>query len=195
MNVVDSAVTDWLLEGPAWVAYRTRLDMLGQSEDDPQTSGERAAMLTDPQVTVLVAELADWPGPVVKSHKNAAHPLHKLVFLADIGLKADDPGMDVVVERILSGLSPEGVFTVRVNVPKHFGGDGQDHDAWFLCDAPLVVYALLRFGLDGDGRVQAALDFLAEMVRSNGWPCAASPMLGVNSAALAARTTPALMPR
>jgi hypothetical protein len=171
-------MTDWLLEGPAWVRYRTRRDLLGQGEDDPQISGERATMVTDLQVTALIAELADWPGPVVKSHKNAAHPLHKLAFLADIGLKSSDPGMDAVIERILSGISPEGVFTVCVNVPKHFGGDGQDHDAWFLCDAPLVAYALLRFGLGADGRVQNALDFLAEMVRSNGWPCAASPALG-----------------
>jgi hypothetical protein len=174
----NSAPTDWLLEGPAWVRYRACLDLLGLNENDPRTAAERAAMLSDPQVKALAAELAEWPGPVVKSHKNAAHPLHKLSFLADIGLKAHDPGVDVVVERILAGISPEGVFTVRVNVPKHFGGDGQDHDAWFLCDAPLVVYALLRFGMVADERVQAALAYLTKLVKPNGWPCAASPVLG-----------------
>ncbi len=27
---------DWLLKGEPWVEYRARLDLLGQSEDDPQ---------------------------------------------------------------------------------------------------------------------------------------------------------------
>ena len=174
----NSALTDWLLQGPAWVRYGILRDVLKQGESDPQTATERAAILADTQVKALVAELAGWPGPVIKSHKNAAHPLHKLAFLAEIGLNANDPGMDVVIERILSGISPEGVFTVRVNVPKHFGGDGQDHNAWFLCDAPLVVYALLRFGLGADERVQTALAFLVELAQTNGWPCAASPVLG-----------------
>ncbi len=27
-----TTVTDWLLEGPAWIAYRTRVELLGQTE-------------------------------------------------------------------------------------------------------------------------------------------------------------------
>lgn len=116
------APTQWLLEGPSWAAYRTRLDLLGQAEDDPQVATARRMMLADPQVRALVAELAGWPGPVLSSHKSAGHSLHRLVFLADLGLKVDDPGMGAVVERILEHRSAEGPFQVFTNVPRHFGG-------------------------------------------------------------------------
>ena len=32
-------------------------------------------------------ELADWSGPALKSHKTAGHPLHKLAFVANLGLR------------------------------------------------------------------------------------------------------------
>jgi hypothetical protein len=42
----------------------------------------------------------------------------------------------------------------------------------------LTLYALLKFGLGEDSRVQAAVAHLAGLVRDNGWPCAVSPELG-----------------
>ena len=92
---------DWLLEGEPWIEYRTRLDLLGQSEKDPQVKSARKSMLADAQVQSLVAELSGWPGTVISSHKSASQPFHKLTFLADLGLKAGDPGMDAIIARIL----------------------------------------------------------------------------------------------
>ena len=69
-------VVPWLLEGPPWVRYRTRRDLLAQPEDAPEVLADRAAMLADPQVQDLLAGLAAWPGSVLKSHKSADHPLH-----------------------------------------------------------------------------------------------------------------------
>jgi hypothetical protein len=135
-------------------------------------------MLDDPQVQSLLNELAEWPGAVMSNHKSAGHPLHKLVFIADLGLCANDPGVDKLVRRILEHQSAQGPFQVLMNIPTHFGGTGKDQWAWALCDAPLITYALIKFGLGQDPRVQAALSHLAELVRDNGWPCAASPELG-----------------
>src|SRR5512136_699314 len=106
----------WLLEGPSWVRYGTLVDVLGRSEDDPAVVSARAEMLVHPQVQALLAELADWPGRPLLRHNDAAHPLHKLVFLADIGLRAGDPGMAPVVERVLACRSVEGAFQVVVNI-------------------------------------------------------------------------------
>ena len=36
-------VTDWLLAGPPWVQYRTRLDLLRQTEDEPDVIRARRA--------------------------------------------------------------------------------------------------------------------------------------------------------
>jgi hypothetical protein len=167
-----------LLEGPPWVRYRTRLDLLGQTEDSPEVQSDRAAMLTDPQVQDLLVGIAAWPGPVLKSHKSAGHLLHRLVFAADLGLRASDPGMDIVVERVLAHHSDQGPFQVLINIPTRFGGSGHDEWSWVLCDAPLLLYALARIGLAADPCVLAGVQYLVGLLRDNGWPCAAAPEMG-----------------
>ena len=78
---------------------------------------------------------------------------------------------------MLDHQSAEGVFQVKVNIPTHFGGTGKDHFAWMLCDAPSIVYALVKLGVK-DRRVKAAAKYLASLIRDNGWPCAAAPEVG-----------------
>ncbi len=173
-----NAPIDWLLEGEPWIEYRTRRDLLGQSEEDPQVRSAREAMLENAQVRRLLAELSGWPGTVISSHKSAGQPFHKLTFIADLGLKAGDPDMDMLITRILEHQSIEGPFQLSTNIPTHFGGSGQDQWAWALCDAPLIVYALVKFGLNDDPRVKAAANHLIGLVRDNGWPCAVSKELG-----------------
>ena len=178
MHSADAPVVEWLLSGPAWVQYRVRLDLLGQSEDVAEVRQARKAMLADPQVRELVCNLADWPGPVLTSHKSAGHHVHRLEFLTDLGLRTGDPGMNTLIKRIIKLQSVQGPFQVLMNIPKHFGGTGRDQPAWALCDAPVLVYCLTAFGLGSDRRVCRARDHLTELVRANGWPCAVSPELG-----------------
>jgi len=172
------APIDWLLAGEPWIEYRTRLDLLGQSETEPQVRSARQSMLADPQVGKLVRELSSWPWTVISSHKSAGQPFHKLTFIADLGLKAADPGMDGIIRPILEHQSEEGPFQLLANIPTHYGGSGQDQWAWALCDAPLIVYALAKFGLRDDPAIKSAIAYLAMLVRENGWPCAVSKELG-----------------
>ena len=65
-----------------------------------------------------------------------------------------------------------------MNIPTHFNGTGQDEWAWALCDAPLIIYALARFGLGNTAEVKTAAKYLTELLRDNGWPCAVSKELG-----------------
>ena len=171
-------ISDWLLSGDPWVEYRTRLDLLTQDENDPEVAAAQANLIRHPQIQTLIAELSNWPGAVLKSHKDANHPIHKLSFLAEMGLTANDPGMDIIVNKILSHQSEEGPFQVLTNIPTHFGGSGKDELSWMLCDAPVVIYSLIKFGLENDTRVQQAIRYVVSLVRDNGWPCAASPILG-----------------
>ena len=172
------APIDWLLEGEPWVEYRTRLDLLGQSDDDPQVRSARESMLANTLMQNLVSDLSGWPGTVISSHKSAGQPFHKLTFIADLGLKRGDPGMAEIIGRILEHQAEEGPFQLPTNVPTHFGGTGQDTWAWALCDAPLIVYALAKFGLQDDPRVKEAANHLVGLVRENGWPCVVSKELG-----------------
>lgn len=47
-----------------------------------------------------------------------------------------------------------------------------------LCDAPLLLYCLVKFGLKQEAVVQKALQYLLSLARDNGWSCAVSPTLG-----------------
>ncbi len=168
---------DWLMSGPPWVQYRTRLDLLGETERSKNVKAARQALLAHPQVQALLTELAEWPGRTLTRHNDASHPLHQLVFIADLGLRATDLGVEQIVDLVLAHQAAEGVFQVKVNIPTHFGGTGKDQFAWMLCDAPSSVYALAKLGVK-DRRVKAAAKQLAGLLRDNGWPCAVTPELG-----------------
>ena len=169
---------EWLLKGGSFVEYRTRIDLLEQSENDPQVINARKKMIDDPKIQLLLSDLKRWPGTVLSSHKSASQPFHKLSFVADLGLKKEDPSINEIIDKVLEHTSDEGPFQLPTNIPKHFGGSGTDEWAWALCDAPTIIYSLAKFGLDKDNRVQKAVKYLVSLDRENGWPCAVSRELG-----------------
>lgn len=175
---MSNKITDWLLQGEPWVQYRTRVDLLEQPETDPQVIAARKALLVDPKIKSLLAELADWPGTVLNSHRSASQPFHKLSFLADLGLNINDPPIKKILNKVTEHQSKQGPFQLPTNVPVHFGGSGKDEWAWALCDAPVIVSSLVQMGMKDDPRVQTAIEYLNHLVRQNGWPCAVSPELG-----------------
>jgi len=62
----------WLLESDEpWTRYRTLVDLLDRTEDDPEVQAARAEMLAHPQVQALIAEAATWPGYALKRHNDA----------------------------------------------------------------------------------------------------------------------------
>jgi hypothetical protein len=176
--IIPTETIAWLLSGPPWVAYRTRRDLLNEPENDPQVQAAREQMVAHPQVQGLIGDLATWPAPVLKSHKTAHHPLHKLALLADFGLCSQDPGLPGVINRILERQATQGPFHVLMNISPAYGGSGKDDLAWMLCDAPLVAYSLARLGLQEDARLQQAIEYLVNLSQDNGWPCAVSPEMG-----------------
>ncbi|MBA4385602.1 MAG: hypothetical protein C0410_12760 [Anaerolinea sp.] len=169
---------EWLLSTSPVVEYQTRKQIIKQTENEPSVISARRAMLEHPMVINLVKEVNNWPGSLLASHKSAGHSLHKLVFLAEIGLKKNDPGMQELISRVMDHQDPIGPFEILTNIPTHFGGSGEDAWAWSLCDAPSVLYALVKFGLEDNPRVKQGIKYLTDLVRDNGWPCACSPQLG-----------------
>lgn len=165
----------WLLEGPSWIQYRTRLDLMNQSEKDPEVLNARKEILIDSKIKELIEELNNWPGPALKGHKAPSHPIHKLVFLSDLGLSKSDPQINPIIDKILSNKSEEGIFQIYINIPKHFGGTGKGMWTWMLCDAPLILYSLIKLGLKEDVRIKSATAYLASLISENGWKCIVSP--------------------
>jgi hypothetical protein len=175
---MNDSTKEWLLQGDPWIEYRTRRDLLGQSEIDPQVGAARRQMLADPRIQALLAELAGWPGTVLNSHKSASQSFHKLEFIADLGLNVADPPVSRIVEKVMQHQSEQGPFQLPMMTPTQFGGIGREEWAWALCDAPVILASLIQMGAGDDPRVQKAIEHLNSLVRDNGWPCAVSPELG-----------------
>ncbi len=173
-----NSVAKWLLKGEPYVEYRTRIDLLGQRQNDSEVAAAKKRMVEDQKIHKLLEELANWPGEVLSSHKSASQPFHKLSFIADLGISKEDATINAIAEKILAHQSNEGPFQLPVNVPKHFGGTGTDTWAWALCDAPVIVCALAKIGYSRDDRVLKAAEYLMGLISLNGWHCKVSKELG-----------------
>jgi len=147
-------------------------------EGEPDVTSDWNELAAHPKIRAILQESLTWPGQVVNSHKNASLIYHKLAFLADLGLNRSIPEIEAVSAKILDHASPEGPFQVLMNIPKHFGGTGEDQWTWALCDAPVLLEILCRFGFAGHPQVLSAIAHLDQLKRPNGWPCASSYELG-----------------
>ncbi len=168
----------WLLEGEPWVKYITLTELLNQNKSSHQVINAKKEMINNPRIQNLLTELLKWPGPVIASHKSADQYFHKLSFIAEIGLKKDDPHISEIIQKILEHKSEEGPFQIRMNISKKYGGTGETQWAWALCDAPTIIYSLAKFGLENDTHIQEVADSLVGLVKDNGWPCSVSEELG-----------------
>jgi len=130
------------------------------------------------KINLILKELEDWPGDVLTSHKSASHLIHKLVFVADIDFEQKNERVKNIINEILKYKSKEGLYQVKMNIPRHFGGTGEDQYAWVLCDAPLIMYSLVKFKVDYNLYLKNGVDFLFSLAKDYGWPCKCSEQLG-----------------
>ena len=127
----------------------------------------------------IVKDLKQWPGKLMKNHKDSNHPIHKLAFLADIGVQVNDSDdISYIIEKIKENKSDENVFQVLINIPKHFGGTGENQLSWIICDAPTILYSMAKMGMKNDEAVIMGAKYLANLVNKNGWRCSSSKELG-----------------
>jgi hypothetical protein len=172
----NTKLVPWLLEADEpWTRYRTLVDLMGRTEDDADAREARAAMLAHPQVQGLIAQTKTWGERALKRHNDASHPIYAFSTLADLSVRADDPGLALSIHAVLAHQATEGAFQTVLNIPTRFGGSGKDQWTWILCDAPTLLYALLAMGMGADPRVQRAVEHLASLTDENGWRCVSAP--------------------
>lgn len=176
---INEKNVDWLLKNDPWVEYNTRINLLNQSQSDVATINAKEKLVKHPFVQMILKELCDWPGYPLKRHNDVKHLTHKLSFLTDLGLTINDNEiLTETVDKIFNNQSEEGAFQIIANIPVHFGGSGNDEIAWMLCDAPTVLYSVIKLGIYDDIRVNKAIKQIINLIHENGWPCAASPKFG-----------------
>lgn len=159
-----------------WQKYAIHLN-LGHEPKDNLVENRNAA-LTDSLIKGYLNDIANFHGTLVTNHKNPDLPIHKLLFLLDLGFDTEIPEIEAAVNEILKHKDEHGIYQSMTNVPKHFGGTGEDVFSWCLCDAPLLLLALLKAGIDYHEYIKPGVDHLVSLCRDNGFPCAVSPELG-----------------
>jgi len=177
-TAVPRQTLDRLLAADSWTAY-SALSRLGGAGTAARLEAARRDSVASPLVQGLLTELRDWPGKAISSHKSAEQLFHKLAFAAELGLRRGDAGADAIAAKVMRHRSTEGPFGIQMNIGPGHGGTGEKLWAWALCDAPVLLRALVRMLWADESAVQESIDYLAGLERTEGgWPCAVSKSLG-----------------
>ncbi len=159
-----------------WLKYAIRLNLY--HEPVHSLVELKKVALSDSRIKEYLSNIKDFHSTLVTNHKNPTLPIHKLLFLLDLGFGMEIPEIKVAIDEILKHKDEHGIYQSMTNIPKHFGGLGEDTFSWCLCDAPLLLLALLKAGIDYHKHIKPGVDYLVSLCRDNGFPCAVSPELG-----------------
>lgn len=172
MNIYNEVIEN----GEAWLQYAVRVNTLKERKEDLQEL--RKQVISDDRIKNYLNDISNFHGILVRNHKNPDLPIHKLIFLLDIGLDTDVPEIQLAINEIMAHKDEYGVYQSLTNIPKHFGGSGEDVFSWCLCDAPLLLYALLKAGIDYENHIKQGVDYLLQFYKPQGFPCTVSPEAG-----------------
>lgn len=168
---------EYILEnGESWLLYATRINLLNERKEDLKELRQQA--LSEPKIKAYLNDITNFHSILVSNHKNPELPIHKLLFLLKIGLDIDVLEIQKAVEKIMVHKDKNGVYQSLTNIPKHFGGSGEDTFGWCLCDAPLLLYALLKAGIDYENHIKQGVEYLLRFYNAQGFPCSVSQELG-----------------
>jgi len=157
---LDKEILDWLLEGPVWLRYAVRLQLLDEKPD-------AGPVLKDNSITTISNRLkGDNAGiPALKNGK--VHYTHTgkaywdLFFLADIGLTIADLGMEAETEEIFGFQQRDGSFVIPPNV--------QDN---YYCMSAILIASLAKMGYHDDPRIKAYIkNAMNSQMSGGGWDC------------------------
>lgn len=181
MNEGSQSMTDMEFEkllkiSDDWLKYAIRLNLGHEPKNDLIEIINTA--LADERIKKYLSDIANFHDILVTNHKNPGLPIQKLLFLLDLGFDTEVPEIKTAIAEILKHREEYGIYLSMTNIPKHFGGTGEDVFSWCLCDAPLLLLALLKAGMDYHEYIKPGVDHLISLCRDNGFPCAVSPELG-----------------
>lgn len=159
-----------------WLQYAIRLNVLNESKEG--LTNLRNEALKDQKIQTYLNDISSFHSMLVSNHKNPELPIHKLIFLLDIGFDMDIPEIKTAIDQLMTHKDKNEVYQSLTNIPKHFGGTGTDIFGWCLCDAPLLFFALLKVNADYQQYIKPGVDYLVSLHKPQGFPCSVSEEFG-----------------
>jgi len=157
---LDKEILDWLLNGPAWLTYAVRLQLLDEEPDV-------GPVLADASIGKIIARLKDGNAgiPALKTgrvhYTDAGKAYWDLFFLADIGLTIDDLGLHDEAESVFRFQQGDGAFVIPPNVRNDY-----------YCMSAILIATLARMGYRDDPRVEGYIrDIMRSQMSNGGWDC------------------------
>ena len=148
MNLLKADPFPFLLDAEPWTRLNTLTSLLDRPENDPEVCAARDELLRHPLVNDLVDRLNIWFDTSVTRHNDPQIPPHILKALADLGVRAKDPGISDIVSQVEA--HREGtLFSVRQTLPdKSNRKPDPQADDWHTlpCDSPEITSTLLHLG-------------------------------------------------
>jgi hypothetical protein len=157
---LNREVTDWLLEGSAWLKYAVEVQLLGLTPDvEP--------VLRDSAIVAITRRLKGGQAgiPALKTgrvhYTESGKAYWDLFFLADIGLTISNLGLDNEAEEILQQQAADGTFTIPPNVRDNY-----------FCMSAILLSSLARMGYREDPRLRKYIRvILNSQGLDGGWHC------------------------
>jgi len=155
-----------------WLQYVIRINLCGENKEG--LAALRNAALEDKKIKSYLSDIVGFHNAIVRNHKDPGLSIHKLLFLLDIGFETDIPEIESAVEQIMSHKDKYGVYQSMSNIPPQYGGKGEDVFGWCMCDAPLLLMALIKAGVDYRQHIKQGVEHLAGLYNEQGFPCSVS---------------------
>lgn len=159
-----------------WLQYAIRLNLLNESKDS--LTDLRNEALKDRKIQAYLKDISDFHSMLVSNHKNPELPIHKLIFLLDIGFDTNIPEIENAIDQLTNHKDKNEIYQSITNIPKHYGGTGTDIFSWCLCDAPLLLIALVKANTDYQQQIKPGVDYLVTLHQPQGFPCSVAEELG-----------------
>ncbi len=159
-----------------WLQYAIRVNILKEKKVDIVEL--KNTVLKNDKIKSYLSDITYFHNTLVRNHKNPTLPIYKLIFLLDIGLDCSVPEIQEAINQIMKHKDKNGIYKSLTNIPKHYGGSGEDTFGWCLCDAPLLLHALIKAGIDYETYIQHGVEFLVSLYDNSGFPCVVSSELG-----------------
>lgn len=174
--MISEDVSKWLSHSESpWVRWRTYTEIEGLPDEDSRVRRAFSDIWKDDRIKAELRFCTDWPGPILKRHNTASHPLNRLELLVELGLNENVRGVKSLTKKLMRHRDTQtGMFQSQIELPKIFGGSGQPEWCWMLCDAPVITHALLAIGTEEDAKVMKSMNYIESLVEENGWRCVSS---------------------
>jgi hypothetical protein len=158
--VLEKKVLDWLLEGPAWLEYAVRLQLLDEKPDIK-------LVLEDSVIRELIDRLEGNSAgiPALKSgrvhYTETGKAYWDLFILADIGLNLKDLKLEDLAENIFRFQRLDGSFVIPPNV-----------EETYFCMSAILISSLVKMGYRNDPRIEKYIRLaLNSQQNDGGWYC------------------------